>query len=74
MIFKDGVPGPSLNHWRLRPPGVTAHSCPRFFAGTRYLKRGINDRGFVANHAETEQVRSSSQGAAPVFDLLGQHQ
>ncbi len=28
----------------------------RYFAGTRYLKRGINDRGYVANHAETEQV------------------
>eukprot|EP00906_Rhabdomonas_costata_P008424 RCo012009 len=26
------------------------------FAGTRYLKRGINDLGFVANHAETEQI------------------
>ncbi|KAH9758056.1 phosphatidylinositol-3-phosphatase SAC1 [Citrus sinensis] len=28
----------------------------RHFAGTRYLKRGVNDRGRVANDVETEQV------------------
>jgi hypothetical protein len=28
----------------------------RFFAGTRYLKRGINSRGHVANDVETEQI------------------
>jgi hypothetical protein len=28
----------------------------RYFAGTRYLKRGINDSGHVANHVETEQI------------------
>jgi phosphatidylinositol 3,5-bisphosphate 5-phosphatase len=28
----------------------------RFFAGTRYLKRGINGRGHVANDVETEQI------------------
>ncbi len=28
----------------------------RFFAGTRYLKRGINDAGHVANDVETEQI------------------
>ena len=26
----------------------------RFYAGTRYLKRGINDLGHSANHVETE--------------------
>eukprot|EP00667_Euglena_gracilis_P000661 EG_transcript_661 len=36
----------------------------RFFAGTRYLKRGINDRGFVANHAETEQIVYDSSTAS----------
>eukprot|EP01060_Flectonema_neradi_P039597 TRINITY_DN8779_c0_g1_i1.p1 TRINITY_DN8779_c0_g1~~TRINITY_DN8779_c0_g1_i1.p1 ORF type:complete len:1644 (+),score=308.03 TRINITY_DN8779_c0_g1_i1:155-5086(+) len=28
----------------------------RYFAGTRYLKRGISDEGNVANHIEVEQV------------------
>jgi hypothetical protein len=28
----------------------------RYFAGTRYLKRGISDSGHVANHVETEQI------------------
>ena len=28
----------------------------RYFAGTRYLKRGVNDQGHVANEVETEQV------------------
>ncbi|XP_076898917.1 phosphatidylinositol-3-phosphatase SAC1-like [Bidens hawaiensis] len=28
----------------------------RHFAGTRYLKRGVNDRGRVANDVETEQI------------------
>ncbi|KAK1287335.1 Phosphoinositide phosphatase SAC1 [Acorus calamus] len=28
----------------------------RHFAGTRYLKRGVNDRGWVANDVETEQI------------------
>lgn len=28
----------------------------RFYAGTRYLKRGLNDHGHVANHVETEQI------------------
>ncbi|XP_059456351.1 phosphoinositide phosphatase SAC2-like [Corylus avellana] len=30
----------------------------RFYAGTRYLKRGVNDRGRVANDVETEQIVS----------------
>ncbi|KAK4778072.1 hypothetical protein SAY87_018259 [Trapa incisa] len=28
----------------------------RYFAGTRYLKRGVNERGRVANDVETEQI------------------
>ncbi|KAK2877215.1 hypothetical protein FQN49_001339 [Arthroderma sp. PD_2] len=30
----------------------------RFFAGARYLKRGVNDLGYVANDVETEQIVS----------------
>lgn len=30
----------------------------RFFAGARFLKRGINDMGYVANDVETEQIVS----------------
>ncbi|QIW99733.1 hypothetical protein AMS68_005251 [Peltaster fructicola] len=30
----------------------------RFFAGARFLKRGINDQGYVANDVETEQIVS----------------
>jgi hypothetical protein len=26
------------------------------YAGTRFLKRGVNDEGFVANDVETEQI------------------
>ncbi|KAL8709942.1 MAG: hypothetical protein Q9220_005392 [cf. Caloplaca sp. 1 TL-2023] len=32
----------------------------RFFAGARYLKRGANDLGFVANDVETEQIVSEA--------------
>jgi len=28
----------------------------RYFAGVRYLKRGVNDEGNVANEVETEQI------------------
>jgi len=28
----------------------------RHYAGTRYLKRGVNDEGRVANDVETEQI------------------
>ncbi|KAK3257287.1 hypothetical protein CYMTET_33620 [Cymbomonas tetramitiformis] len=33
----------------------------RFFAGTRYLKRGVNDSGQVANDVETEQIIDINQ-------------
>ncbi|KAL8719307.1 MAG: hypothetical protein Q9225_003671 [Loekoesia sp. 1 TL-2023] len=32
----------------------------RFFAGARFLKRGVNDLGFVANDVETEQIVSEA--------------
>ncbi|KAI1818345.1 SacI homology domain-containing protein [Poronia punctata] len=32
----------------------------RFFAGARFLKRGANDLGYVANDVETEQIVSES--------------
>ncbi|KAI4123292.1 MAG: hypothetical protein LQ338_005341 [Usnochroma carphineum] len=32
----------------------------RFFAGARFLKRGANDSGFVANDVETEQIVSEA--------------
>lgn len=32
----------------------------RFFAGARFLKRGINDSGYVANDVETEQIVSDA--------------
>ncbi|KAG0609702.1 hypothetical protein M758_7G007600 [Ceratodon purpureus] len=33
----------------------------RHFAGTRYLKRGVNDKGRVANDVETEQLVSNEE-------------
>ena len=41
----------------------------RFFAGTRYLKRGINEAGFCANYVETEQILSVPSNRA-LFDQL----
>ncbi|KAK4058088.1 phosphatidylinositol-3,5-bisphosphate 5-phosphatase [Microbotryomycetes sp. JL221] len=32
----------------------------RHFAGARFLKRGVNDQGFVANDVETEQIVSEA--------------
>ncbi|KAI0877540.1 SacI homology domain-containing protein [Hypoxylon argillaceum] len=45
--------------------GRTAHITiiarrSRFFAGARFLKRGANDLGYVANDVETEQIVSES--------------
>jgi hypothetical protein len=34
----------------------------RHFAGARFLKRGLNDDGFVANDVETEQIADDTQG------------
>jgi hypothetical protein len=47
---------------------VIARRC-RHHAGTRYIKRGINSDGFVANYVEIEQVvinHSLSQDTRPV--------
>ncbi|KAI5861633.1 SacI homology domain-containing protein [Durotheca rogersii] len=33
----------------------------RYFAGARFLKRGANDLGYVANDVETEQIVSEAQ-------------
>ncbi|KAI4138295.1 MAG: hypothetical protein L6R39_006863 [Caloplaca ligustica] len=41
----------------------------RFFAGARFLKRGTNDSGFVANDVETEQV--VSEGMVTSFHAPG---
>ena len=30
-----------------------------FFSGTRYKRRGVNEKGHVANYVETEQVSAS---------------
>ena len=41
----------------------------RHHAGTRYIKRGIDSYGFVANFVETEQIvinKSTSQDTKPV--------
>ena len=48
----------------------------RHFAGTRYLRRGVNDRGFVANEVETEQVlttvmEEASEGTDKVEGIPG---
>lgn len=40
----------------------------RHFAGTRFLKRGVNALGNVANEVETEQIVDASRGAAPSED------
>eukprot|EP00478_Filoreta_tenera_P001622 GABV01001655.1.p1 GENE.GABV01001655.1~~GABV01001655.1.p1 ORF type:complete len:165 (+),score=42.41 GABV01001655.1:338-832(+) len=39
----------------------------RQFAGTRYLKRGINDYGFTANDVDTEQIVHDRCGGDPVW-------
>ena len=36
----------------------------RHYAGSRYLKRGINDLGHTANEVETEQILSLHSNAA----------
>jgi SacI homology domain len=42
----------------------------RYFAGTRYLKRGINDHGHVANDVETEQIVQTGVHVHPFFHRL----
>lgn len=40
----------------------------RFYAGTRFLKRGINERGQVGNHVESEQIVFRCD--APVYTIV----
>ncbi|PLN79124.1 polyphosphoinositide phosphatase Fig4 [Aspergillus taichungensis] len=43
----------------------------RFFAGARFLKRGANDLGYVANDVETEQI--VSEATTTSFHAAGPH-
>jgi len=43
----------------------------RFYAGTRYLKRGVNEHGHVANHVEVEQVVESDAALASFCQVRG---
>lgn len=43
----------------------------RHYAGTRYLKRGMNRNGDVANEVEVEQLVTSSYGASSFVQLRG---
>ena len=36
----------------------------RFFAGARFLKRGVNDLGYVANDVETEQIVANTMNTS----------
>ncbi|XLR15283.1 hypothetical protein S83_043221 [Arachis hypogaea] len=38
----------------------------RHYAGTRYLKRGLNEKGRVANDVETEQIVFADSQASPL--------
>nr|XP_024397678.1 phosphoinositide phosphatase SAC1-like isoform X3 [Physcomitrium patens] len=42
----------------------------RHFAGTRYLKRGVNDKGRVANDVETEQIVVDETGSGPGYERI----
>lgn len=56
-------------HWQQRTLAVSSQTLTitliarrsKYFAGTRYRKRGINDQGYVANDVETEQVLLAAQ-------------
>ncbi|KAI9106321.1 SacI homology domain-containing protein [Phlyctochytrium arcticum] len=56
----------------------------RYFAGARFLKRGVNDHGYVANDVETEQIVHDATstsfhspqgryGAKPAYTSFIQH-
>ena len=53
-------------HWQQRTLSVSAKAVTvsiiarrsKFYAGTRFRKRGTNDQGHVANDVETEQASS----------------
>lgn len=39
-------------------------------SGDRYLKRGVNDKGRVANEVETEQIVVNGTGVGPGFGQI----
>ncbi|MCO5568717.1 hypothetical protein L7F22_022420 [Adiantum nelumboides] len=41
----------------------------RHFAGTRYLKRGVNDKGWVANDVETEQIITKEESTISQWEV-----
>ena len=43
------------------------------FAGTRYLKRGINDKGCAANEVETEQILHDRFGVYHLMKVYIHH-
>lgn len=45
----------------------------RFFAGTRYLKRGINEKGQVANDVESEQILHDRESGSHVDGQFTSH-
>lgn len=45
----------------------------RKFAGTRYLKRGINDEGEVANDVETEQILEEISTSCPEKPIISSY-
>ena len=64
-LQSDGWVMPIIHgHWQQRSLALAAQNITvsliarrsKYFAGTRYRKRGTNDQGYVANDVETEQV------------------
>ncbi|KAI8849108.1 SacI homology domain-containing protein [Chytridium lagenaria] len=39
----------------------------RYYAGVRFLKRGVNDKGYVANDVETEQIVHDANSTSFIF-------
>lgn len=39
-------------------------------SGNRYLKRGVNDKGRVANDVETEQIVVDETGSGPGYERI----
>lgn len=45
----------------------------RHFAGTRYLKRGISDEGYVGNDVETEQILEEVSTSTPDTPIISSY-
>ena len=64
-------------HWQQRSLALAAQNITitliarrsKYFAGTRYRKRGTNDQGHVANDVETEQVSNTQDDQS--LQILG---